>query len=89
MFGRRNQQSVTAGVQEVKATQEGVEDNCGEVTEKVMEPGRYEKEPHGGEGQRRGEDTDEGSGRRSKMSRRSIKTPHEWLLDIGSMRDLC
>lgn len=39
---------MTAGVHEVKAAQEGVEDNCGEVTEKVMEQGRYEKEPHGG-----------------------------------------
>lgn len=43
MFRRQNQQSVTAQVQEVKATQEGVEDNCGEVTEKVMEQGRKEK----------------------------------------------
>lgn len=37
---RQNQLSVTAGVQEVKATQEGMEDNCGGVTEKVMEQGR-------------------------------------------------
>lgn len=59
---------MTARVQEVKATQEGVEYNCGEVTEKVMEQGRYEKEPHGGEGQRGDEDTDEGGSRRSKRS---------------------
>lgn len=46
MFGRQSQQGVTAGVQEVEATQERVEDNCGEVTEKVMEQERYEMEPH-------------------------------------------
>lgn len=36
---------MTAGVHEVKATREGLGDNCGGVTEKVMEQGRYEKEP--------------------------------------------
>lgn len=51
MIGRQSQQGVTAGVQEVEATQEGVEDNCREVTVKVMEQERYEKEPQGGVGQ--------------------------------------
>lgn len=64
---------MTAGVQEVEATQERVEDNCGEVTEKVMEQERYEMEPHGGEGQRGTEDTDEGGSRRSKRSSSSIE----------------
>lgn len=73
MFGRQSQQGVTAGVQEVEATQERVEDNCGEVTEKVMEQERYEMEPHGGEGQRGTEDTDEGGSRRSKRSSSSIE----------------
>lgn len=78
LSGRQSQQSVTAGVQGVKATQEGVEDNCGEATEKVMEQGRYEKEPHGEEGQRGEEDIDKGGSRRSKRSRSSIKKLDKW-----------
>lgn len=52
---------MTAGVHEVKATREGLEDNCGEVTEELMEQGRYEKEPHREEGRRGKEDTDGGA----------------------------
>lgn len=61
MCRRQSQQSVTAGVHEVKASWEGLEDNCGEVPEKVMEQGRCEKEAHGEEGQRGEEDTHKGA----------------------------
>lgn len=64
---------MTAGVQEVEATQEGVEDNCGDVTEKVMEQERCEMEPQGGEGQRGTEDTDKGGSWNSKRSSSSIE----------------
>lgn len=73
MFERQSHQGVTARVQEVEATQEGVEDNCGDVTEKVMEQEKCEMEPHGGEDQRGTEDTDEEGSWKSKRSSSSIE----------------